>query len=78
MVKRLAAAYLWIMACWSLGAVLERSIGVSESLGLLTGIVVAVAIVTMPARLWTHRIGRPAIAVEPAERGPAKALTAAE
>jgi membrane associated rhomboid family serine protease len=78
MVKRAAAAYLWIMACWSLGAVLERSMGVSEYLGLLIGIVVAVAIVVMPARLWTRRIGRASTVGVSVEPRSTRGLTAAD
>ena len=58
MVKRAVAAYLWVMACWSLGAVLEDAIGVSEYVGLVVGIVMAIAILAMPTRFWTGRVIR--------------------
>lgn len=56
MTKRLLAAYLWIAALWSLGAVVQEWLGLSEYLGLALGIAAAVAIVLMPASLWGRQL----------------------
>lgn len=77
MVKRAVAAYLWVMACWSLGAVLEDAVGVSEFLGLVVGIVMAIFILAMPTRLWTRRVVRISTPRASAVRPPT-ALTAAD
>jgi hypothetical protein len=56
MTKRLLAAYLWIAALWSLGAVVQEWLGLSEYLGLALGIAAAAAIVLMPASLWGRQL----------------------
>ncbi len=56
MVKRIVAAYLWICACWSVGAWLQDSIGVSEHAGLIVGVVLGAALLILPRRVWTQRL----------------------
>ncbi|HET7678104.1 MAG TPA: hypothetical protein VFK38_09670 [Candidatus Limnocylindrales bacterium] len=56
MKTRLIAAYLWIAALWSLGAVAHEAIGVSEYLGLGFGLITAFAVLIVPADLWHRRV----------------------
>jgi hypothetical protein len=56
MTKRLIAAYLWIAALWTMGSIAEEALGLPDTVGLLLGIAAAIAIVAMPAGLWTRRV----------------------
>ncbi len=56
MPKRLLAAYLWIAASWTVGSVLNEIAGLSEYVGLVVGVALAVVVLLMPAEVWIRRV----------------------
>ena len=62
MKRRALAAYLWIAAGWSLGAVGHEVAGVTEYVGLALGVVAAAVVLLMPAETWNLRVDLRALA----------------